>query len=67
MSGNVHYLAYKVQPWNFAALHGFGGQFIGIHTSDGHFGFLISLGIGRDEFPIMNLALELGHTMVGPR
>ena len=66
MSGNIHYLADKVQPWNFAGLHGFGGKFVGIYASHGYFGLLVSLGTGRDELPMVNLALELGETRISP-
>ena len=66
MSGNVYHLTYKVQAWNFAALHGFGGKFVGIDASHRYFGFLVPFSTGRDELPMVNLALELGQTMVGP-
>ena len=67
MPGHVYYLADKVQSWDFAALHGFGGEFVGVYASGGYLCLVVAFCALGVNLPVVNLALEFGEAMICPR
>ena len=64
LAGHIHDFADKKQARNFAALHSFGREFVGVDSASGYLGFLVALGSGRDDQPGMRLTLECGQRIV---
>jgi hypothetical protein len=66
MAGDIHNFADKEEAGNFAGFHGFAGKFIGVHTTGGDFGFLITFSTRRSDDPFMDLTLEILERLLGP-
>lgn len=66
MSGHIDNFSDEIQTWNRAALHRLRGEFVGVDTSSGHFGFLESLCARGTNAPTMNLLFEIGESGIGP-
>ena len=67
MSGHIDNFSDEVQARNFAALHRFRGEFVGVDSSSGYFSFLESFRARGTNAPTMNLLLEIGESGVCPR
>src|SRR5208282_3852885 len=67
VAGNVYDFADKKQAWDLAALHGFGGELVGVDSAGGDFGFRVAFGsCGRDR-PGVRLIFQVGKRLIGPR
>ena len=61
VAGDVDDFADEEQAGNFAAFHGFGGEFVGVDAAAGDFGFFVAFGACGHEAPGMHLLLEIGE------
>ena len=66
VAGHVHDFADEKQARNFAAFHRFGGEFVGVDSAAGDFGFLVAFGACWRDGPCMRLLLEIGQSGVRP-
>src|ERR1700679_2758883 len=66
VASDIDYLTDEVQAGHAAALHGFGGEFIGVDAACGYFGFLVAFSTGRNHAPGVQLLFELGKGGIGP-
>ena len=66
MAGHVYYFADEEQAGNFAALHRFGGEFVGVDAAGGYFGFFVAFCSCWCDRPGVGLFLEIGEGSVCP-
>ena len=53
MAGDINHLSDKIQSRRFFGFHGFRGEFFGIHTADGDFGFCVAFRALRFDLPVI--------------
>src|SRR5580700_5394500 len=58
MAGHVDDFSDEEQAGNFAGLHGFGGEFVGVDAACGYFGFFVTFGACWCDRPLVHLLLE---------
>src|SRR5229473_1227029 len=66
VAGYVHDFANEIKPGHFVAFHGPGREFVCVDAAGGDFGFVVTLGAFRDDFPMMGTALQFRQRMIGP-
>ena len=66
MPRDINDFSDEIESGHPAALHCFGGEFIGIHSASRHFGLLESFGSGGSQSPRMQLLLEVFQRNIRP-
>jgi len=59
-AGDVDHFANKVEAFDVAGLHGFGGEVGGVDSAEGDFGFGVSFRAGDGEGAGMEVAVDGG-------
>lgn len=67
VTGDVDDFADEKKSGNFARLHGFAGEFVGVHATGSDFGFFVALGACGSDDPVVNLAFKFFQRLIGPR
>ena len=67
MAGDVDDFSDEVEAWHFAALHGFGGELVGIDAAGGDLSFFVSFGSCGSDLPRVQLLFEIVETLIRVR